>query len=271
MSEFRISLLALSLSVAVAVWQLLQYALEGGRVRVRMTPGLLGDYYLHNANTWENLGKLAAKRGGWHVEVAVIEVENLGRTAVTVSDVALDLGPLTWWRPWGRWWVVPLALEGHEAATMSKHRLEPFDSVRYIYEVWPVLAPSIGEGPQHKRPLRVRATVRVAGKRWRRLSPWRRGWRVLPRQVSLLPAPLEVGMAAYRAMWRHVDEESHGRMSCIPVALEVRKRFPLNGPAPTAEQLKDVLQQNWVMEAPPGLELVALFMERDLRPFFQQP
>ncbi len=269
MSELRIAQLALVVSLAVAFWELLKYVLEGGRVRVRMTPGLLDDYKLQTASTWKNLGKAAAERGGWHVEVAVIDVENLGRTPVTVSGVSLDLGPSKRWQPWQRWSIGPRPLEGHEAVTARAYRLEPFDTVRYLYEVWPVLAPSLGEGPA--RPLRVRASLRVAGKRRPRRSPWRRGWRVRQGQVSLLSAPLEVGMAAYRAMWRHVQEDSGGRISCIPVALEVRKRFPLDGPAPTREQLEDVLRDKWLPEPPPGLAIVALFMEKDLRPFFRDP
>lgn len=267
LSELQTAYLALAVSLAVALWTLLQYVLEGGRVRVRMTSGLLGDYSLQRGTTWGKLATGAEGRGGWHVEVAVIDVENLGRTAVTISDASLDLGALHWWQPWQRWTIGPRPLEGHEAVTTRTHRLEPFDSVRFMFQVWPVLAPSLREAP--KRPLRMRASVRVAGKRWPRRSPWRKGWLVRPDQRALMPGEVEVGMAAYRAMWRHTDEPS-GRMSCIPVALEVRKRFPLDGPAPTHDALRQVLQETWLPEPPPALLFMARQMERDLRPFYRE-
>ena len=78
-----IASLALVISIAVAMWEFVKYLLEGGRARVRMNPGILGMYSLGSStSSWSDLAVQAKKRGGWYAEVAVVEVENPGRTAL---------------------------------------------------------------------------------------------------------------------------------------------------------------------------------------------
>jgi len=258
--------LALAISVAVALWQFVKYLLEGGRVRVRMHAGLLSDHLLRQSTrSWTTLVQRASKLGGWYAEVAVIEVENPGRTAVTISDVSLDLGRLQWFKL-GRRTVSPRHLKAPGATTEATVRLEPFDRAIFVFDVWQVLQQADPEAEPIRRPLKLRASVRIAGRRGRRRSPWRRGWIVKPGQVSFMFDEVEIGMAAYQAMWRQLGNASDlSTMSIVSVALAVRKRFPRTGSAPTADQLEELLEEHSHTEkGPVGAGLVAYYVARDL-------
>jgi hypothetical protein len=78
--------------------------------------------------------------GGWYREVAIVEVENPGRTAVTCSDIGLDLGRVHWWQRW-RHTVTPSYLPYNDAKTEGTVRLEPFDRAFFIIDIWQVLQP----------------------------------------------------------------------------------------------------------------------------------
>lgn len=85
--------LALLISVCLTLWQVARYLLDGALVRVSLQPGLLTDYRLVRLESWAHVNGLPPKeRWGWPVEVAVVKIENWGRTAVTVSMPGLDFG-----------------------------------------------------------------------------------------------------------------------------------------------------------------------------------
>ena len=63
----------------------------GAAARVRMSPGLLTDYALYRDKSWPHLREMQHNEGGWPVEVAIIDVENRGRAAVTVTTPSLAL------------------------------------------------------------------------------------------------------------------------------------------------------------------------------------
>jgi hypothetical protein len=86
------------LVLRLAVWELAKYLLEGGRIRVRPRPGGLEEHGLSEAKTWQLLEKSTEGQGGWPVEVAILDVENLGRTPVTISNPSLDLARRRWQR-----------------------------------------------------------------------------------------------------------------------------------------------------------------------------
>ena len=158
--------IALVLSSALAVWELAKYLLEGGRIRVRLRPGGLEEHGLSEAKTWQLLEKSTEGQGGWPVEVAILDVENLGRTPVTISNPSLDLARRRWQRRKRRS-VGPMLLKAPHAVTQQRVRLEPFDSARFVFDIWQVLPPGrLSSTPD--RPLRMRGQVRVAGKRWLR-------------------------------------------------------------------------------------------------------
>ena len=263
--EKTTAVLALVISVAVAVWEIAKYRLEGGRVRVRMRAGLLNDYSLaQDTRSWTSLAEQASRRGGWNTEVAVVEVENPGRTAVTISEVSLDFGRIRWFRL-GRHTVSPRHLNAVGATSDTTVRLESFDRAMFVFDVWQVLQPIQRDPDSIGRPTRIRASVRVAGRRGRRRSSWAKGWMVRLGQVSFIGDSVEIGIAAYQAMSRRVLDAGGTNAISVPVALAVRERFPMTGPAPTREQVQELIQQNNYIDVEPALAaLIAFDVAQDL-------
>jgi hypothetical protein len=266
MTQTATSQLALGISVAVAVWNILQYRLAGGRVRVTLLAGLWDDYSLAAGRDWPGLIAAFGDRGGWTVETAVIDIENTGRTAVTIAAPALDFGRSPRWRGKRRS-VTPRPLEAPGAVGSATHRLEPFDSVRYVYDLWQVMDDSpFGRADRPPRPLRVRAAVKVAGKRRLCRSPWRRGWRVRDGQYGFGPDSDQVGLVAYRAMRRYLsDSDATKRFDCISAAIAIRERFPTDGAPPTAEDISNLLKENHHGDGPPIVGGPSLAAEHHLR------
>lgn len=267
MSSFPTAEVALAVSLATAGWQLLRYTLEGGRVRVRMLPGLHDDYALVSADSWESLGKTSEERGGWTVEVAILEIENKGRTAVTVSNPSMDLGR-TNLRRFDRHTIIPQPVKSGAASVERAVRLDPFDSAFFVFDVWQVLA---AIGPElRSRPLRLRGSIRVAGKRFVKRSRWRKGWTVRPNQLAFISSGCEIGLAAYRSMWR----QTHGgmmadmRISCMNIASVVRDRFAGASRAPSMEEIEEIIEEHSLTETI-GSSILAFNMEKDLRPYFK--
>jgi hypothetical protein len=265
--EITTARLALLISIALALWNLAKHRLEGGRVRIRMRPGLHFDHGLSQARTWETVAEHATKRGGWSVEVAVVEVENVGRTAVTISGVGLAFRSRPWWRHKRRT-VVPFGREAPGAMTATSHRLEPFDSATFVFDVWEGLEKGGNLGTP-VRPLTVRAITKVAGRRRLRLSPWRSRWEVTEGQEAFIPALAKIDMLAYRRMARHTRGDQFAEMATIPTAIEMGKQFPRNGSAPTREQVQELFERSYFGESKVACGLLAFFVAHDLKPLYR--
>ena len=272
-SDAAVAYVALAVSLAVAGWQVLQYVLEGGRVRVRMQPGLLTDYILYTSSTWRDVHDKSKGEGGWPVEVAVINIENLGRTPVTISQVSLDLGrPRRWKR--ARHTISPRPIKGPQATLKGTARLEPFDSQTFIFDIWGCLTPSRGLDKKKtpKFPLRVRAACHVAGKRRMRRSPWRTGWPVQPGQRVFVPELVEIGLMTYRALWRHTHDDMMARVACIPTAIDVREHFPADGPPPDKDALKTIMDSHTFTDGAKINHMSTFYAAQELVPYFaEQP
>jgi hypothetical protein len=253
-----LSAAALAVSSAAALWQYARWRLEGGRVWVRLVPGLVDEYSIGRGVSWSDLA--TPYKTGWHLEAAVIEVENPSRTAVSISNVSLDFGR-------GRrktYTVTPTPLKAPEASVGPVVRLEPFDRAVFVYDVWQPLQATTTRSYDVPRPTTVRASVRVAGRRRRARSSWFGRWAVRPNQVSFICSSLEIGMATYQAVTRHVRQwGDSGQIAAIPTALEVRELFPTDGAPPTREQLAEILTRHNHLDAP-GMDLVAFYMAPDL-------
>ena len=266
-----ISICALAVSLSLAGWQILRYFLDGGRVRVRLRPALLvQEDRLHDRRTWREV--LADKPDwGWTFEAAVVEVENLGRTAVTFNLPVIDLGrrrKLGWRRRTLAASFIPVAHSCQE----SPRRLEPFDSVFYVFDPWWSLAPSSGARERPERPFRVRVSIRVAGKRTARRSAWHLGWKVKDGQGAFLPELVEPGTLAFRSIWRHTRGDDFGRMAAIPTAIEMRDLFPLDGPAPSTTELQRLLDANYHNHSDyKPTVLAAAFAAKELALFYALP
>jgi hypothetical protein len=236
---------ALAVSLAVALWQLLQWTLEGGRVRLRLRPATLdnlGTLHTGPEPGWPSTlppGVSPASR--WSVELAQLTIENLGRTAVTVS-AGLDFGRVSW-RRFGRWTIVPRVVAREGFSVERRVRLEPFDEVAFLFDLWSVLDPARGDPPP--RPLTVRGTARVAGKRLSRRSPsWKR-WTVRPGQLSLFPGPVDRAQVIYVSVWRDLEtltspDGVSGDATMIASAVE--KEYA-RGTMPGSDQLTEVIRK----------------------------
>jgi hypothetical protein len=237
--------IALAISIAVALWQFVKYVLEGGRIRLEIRPGVVSCGGALLTGPWAGWTKLGVERlgprGRYNIEVAVITVANLGRTAVTVSDVGLDFGRSHWWtRHRHSISGQPVPFEGL-ASTSRTARLDPFDERTYLFEVWSLIN-AAREGRTGKA-LRVRASVRVAGKRLRRRSSRRRGWRVVEEQDSLIRGHTQTqAETIYRIAWRHLRQDGGPDVYASVVAAVVEELLEEN-PKPTKDELTKVVEE----------------------------
>jgi hypothetical protein len=242
--EFGTAEIALIVSMAVAAWQLIQHLLVGGRVRIQMRPAVL--------TSWATLMK--GPRSGWrtgidgelgprgryNVELADVTIENLGRTAVTVSDFSLDFGRLHWWS-WHRHTLGgrPVAFDDGATTTARSVRLEPFDERTVLFDVWQLVEAARSRGPGMS--IRARASVRVAGKRRRRRSPWRQSWWIPVGRQSLLPDYTPTSFEViYRVAWRHLRSDSESDIDASVVAMMVEPLFD-DGQRPSRDLLRDTV------------------------------
>lgn len=220
-----LSITALAISAAVAGWNVLKYILDGGRVRVRLERGYLDETALFSA-PFRNATKVATglrPPSRLHVEVGVLKVENLGRTAVTIFDPSFDLGSKWSWRRlrFGRWTIAPMALSFKEARTTSTVRIDPFDFATFVLDAEPAFTSA---GPQREgKPRRIRASVGVGGKRFRRRSSWWQGWKVAA-GARTLGEPVAVDLVVYRDIyrWQNGREGEDGRFVAAFAAQRVQ-------------------------------------------------
>jgi hypothetical protein len=237
-----VALAALVVSLAVAAWNVIQFRREGVRVKVKIQPGLFDRNSLVTVDTYcgdRNPDKLSPRpRGRFDVEVAVIRVENRGRTPVTVRGPALDLGRVTWWKP-GRHVMTfrPLKFGGHRVK--PKTRLEPYDDATFLVDMshalWAI-------GKDLDGDLALRASVGVAGGRTKR-SSFRRRWRLPAGSSSLWPGEtFDLAREVYRFLaWRARGDDTATLM--LPeIAMRIAEHVEGGGEA-TAQQLDELVKR----------------------------
>ncbi|WP_395691511.1 hypothetical protein [Nocardioides sp.] len=247
-----VSIIALTVSAAVAGWNVLKYVLDGGRVRVRLERGYLDDVALFS--TPYRLSKNGPSKGlrvpsPKHLEVGVVRVENLGRTAVTVFDPSFDLGGRWNWKRmrFGRWTVAPIALKFKDSELESTVRIDPFDFRTFILDAEPAIQ---SEGPHGAgKPKRLRASVGVAGKRFRRRSSWWQGWPV-PAGARALGDPPSVEVVTYREIvrWQNRREPTEGRFVAGYAASRIRESWD-NDEVLDLDRIIERLQAAWISPA----------------------
>lgn len=209
---------ALAVSALVASWNVLAWMHSGARVAVGLKRGRLtymGGLASGPFRTYGRWAELADFRSDeLHREVAIISVENRGRTAVTVFEPAMDLG-LQWskgrYRPFRRTMSPRLVTSYSDAVSETKIRLEPFDTAMFIFDAGLVLE-NLPDVLRHERAktVRLRGSVRVAGKRWARRSSRRSAFRVRSGQLTLVADP-SPRLVAYRALVRtRLDDDGVG-------------------------------------------------------------
>lgn len=196
-----VSTAALTVSVSVAAWNVLSFFFIGARVRVRMEVGLLSEGGLAAYRYRRGLPDpehTLIDRDKLHLEVALLRVENAGRTAVTVRGAAFDLGAEWSWRrlKWERHTVQTVFLKFNDSHIASVIRLEPFDYAEFILDLDGVIAAAETAGVHD-----LRGSIAVAGKRWRRRSSWRERWVIEPSK-RVLGDPPTVETVVFRELMR---------------------------------------------------------------------
>jgi hypothetical protein len=274
-----VAVLALIVSLIALFWQPVKHRLDGARVRIHLLPGL---WYplngtLSQATTWDGLAEWTAEEQGWTVEVAILVIENPGRIGLTIAKPSLDFGRTKRWKP-GRASVALRPVEAPGAFTETVTRLQPFDRVTFVFDFWPHLRQQKGM-PEY--PFDVRGSVRVAGKRWPSLSPWRKRWAVKAGQVTFFETAPEAETVAYRAIRRHAQTFSEDciLICCAEAAHEIRRAFPLSGPPPTKDEIRAILDRYHPAELDQGIDirkgigreahgLISLYAAEDLAPHY---
>lgn len=135
------------------------------------------------------------------VDVAVIEIVNIGRAPISLSSISLDVGADPRWRLRRRHTVgmVPIAVHGG-LADITEVRLEAAQSAFAILDLWT----AVESARKMRQRVHVRASVLPAGRRAKR-SPWRHRWTVGQSQQHLWPfGPEGDQVLLFQAVWRAI-------------------------------------------------------------------
>jgi len=201
-----ISIVATGIALTGLVWQLALYKLSGARIEVRLIPGVVtetGNLLRGDPSGWkrsmpESMNIVLDRP--W-VDVTLIQVINIGRAPVSVSEIGLDFGPEPRWKPWSRYVMTSRPIAIHQGNTAEQQlRLEAGQAATTIIDCWPLI--NHAKGP--KSGVSVRGTVLPAGRR-RKRSPWRRRWKIGANHRALWPhGPESDEVSLFQAVWRNV-------------------------------------------------------------------
>jgi hypothetical protein len=201
-----------SASAAVALgglaWQLTLFKLSGARLRVQMVFAYrddLGSTFSVSEGRrmqpdWEKVATKFQARG---IEFVVVRVTNIGRTAVSVENISLDVGRSRWWRRIRRTITPNLFVDPNSdedpPETKRPVRLEPGANVSVPLHLWPA-AEAAARGRERYV---LRGSAHAVGRRVTR-SKWKYRW-VFRVGDQTRFANLTVGaeLLLYRVMWRH--------------------------------------------------------------------
>lgn len=238
-----ISIASAVVALTGVVWQLALYRLSGARLQVRLRPGALtpvGHLVRGRESGWKVPTPGAESVVGdepW-VDVAIIQVTNIGRTAVSVSEVGLDFGCHPWWKPWARHVVTGRGIPVHEGVEGDIFRLEVGASISIIVEPWGLFRAA--DHPAEE--LRVRASALPAGRR-RRRSPRRRQWTIEPEQTSIWPfSAVDQDVELFQALFREVANQDPGQVYQSWIRLHALITERQDDEYPTIDELRSLLE-----------------------------
>lgn len=237
-----IAIAALTVSLMLAAWETIKFKREGAWVRVTLRPGTYDGTSLRTMTyrVPEDSPKFGDPGARFDIEVAVVEVENRGRTPVTVRSVTLEFGRRSWRRPWRpvrqSLGFKPLPFEGAEEKT--RVRIEAFDSATFIFDACHAL-PVI---KKRSARARVRAAADVAGGK-AVLSPRAKAWKFDAEDRPWLfdIGTFDLARQIYRFLaWRVRGETGHELM--LPdFAMKVAALVE-SGQMPTRTELKELVR-----------------------------
>jgi len=176
-ADALVTVAAIALPFVSLAWAVRSWVYGGSKVRVEFHLGKqdelstlaqgpvdmwragLPAWALHARTIWE-----------CHVNVGVVTVRNLGRTAVTVTNPGLYFGRVDR----SKLFVGGTLISGGEVE--GRQRIEAHDSRTYVFYLWPLVKHARRSAGKTK--LRVRAQVTTGTGRNRRSSRliWRRSW-----------------------------------------------------------------------------------------------
>ena len=155
------------------------------------------------------------------IEYAIIRVTNIGRTAVSVESIGLDVGRYRFLGR-GRYTITPtefrnpFAKDSDDVTIREPHRIEPGANVIVRHHIWPTLT---GEGVRNhrgNRDLVVRGSATAVGRR-PTLSSRRYAWKVAKDAVTRFSDHMPTREAyVYRVLWNESYDEYVGK---TPLAL----------------------------------------------------
>lgn len=234
------ALAALGLSLALLAWEIWKFAREGGRARVRLVRGIFDDDMLLASKIPANEEQLLGQVGRFSYEVAIIEITNPGRTPMTVEQVSLDYGPYSW-KPWkkGRKTASFYPVRFNASMKETRTRIDGLDSATCIFDASHALQRLLRKHGSKK--LRVRAEVRVAGRRPRRSSR-RSAWVYKPgdRPWVFGRSTFDLSREIYRLLaWRARDK--HGVNPLLSDFAMSAAELVESGKTPTMEELRELI------------------------------
>ena len=218
-----VSITSACITLGGLVWQFTLYRLSGARLKVE----LLFYYRDEDRAVVQTSG---SKRRAWNdplrdmgdlgffgIEAARVRVTNVGRSPVSVDEIALDVGPGhgQWWNT-GRRWIRPPAfrdadskeLEVREPTPHGPVRLEAGATTSRVYRLWPSLAEHLDARGE---AVTVRGTAQMAGRRRAKLSSRRIAWKFEPGEETwYLDHEVTPEMRVYRVLWKHSLDERVG-------------------------------------------------------------
>lgn len=232
MTEFSISVIALIVSTASAslalcglMWQIALYRLSGPRIFVRLRPAKIdsNNALLEGADEgWKIIPEIKYfKKPRWSVDLAEVIVTNTGRTAVSVSDISLEIKGGTTRRIGRQHTISGHPVKVHDGIKKNSARLETGESIRIFFDLWAM----IGDPDIRKKTLKIRAIATPAGKK-AKLSSKRNRWTIRPDQRALDPRDdVTPDVRAYQALWRGLHQRDQlERLNTAWTELQIMKR-----------------------------------------------
>lgn len=216
-SATTVAALSLAVSVTSLLWNLSLYRLSGARLEVRLIPAAfgVGGALFRGPDAGWRAGPPAefADRMTDYVDLAILKVTNVGRSPVSVTDLALDFGRTSWRPAWRHTMAGTPVVVADCKDYDGEVRLEAGQSFSVAYDHEPMVeymtAPERSGRPRRS----VRATGRAAGRRPTR-SSWRKRWRIGRGQSIYLPgdrpADHDAFVEVFRVAYRHGIDKVYG-------------------------------------------------------------
>jgi hypothetical protein len=191
--------LALIISLVNLGWQVINYHLQGPRVRVYLEPALMThkrDVWIGPAAGWS----VVPSSSRWFVDLARVRVVNVGRGVQTVSDVRLEL---IYERGSGSF--LPRIVSLERSVSTNSFRLDSSHEELLYFDIAELFALMKDD------PVKIRARVRLPTNKTI-TSPDQTAWSFPKRQRgerrTLLPAGqvLSPEMRLFRSVWHALSE-----------------------------------------------------------------